>query len=66
MTVQAQILKLIQNLARERRVAVMLITHNMGVISQVADRVAVMRAGEVVELDETSTVLRQPRHEYSL
>lgn len=64
-TVQAQILKLIQNLARERRVAVMLITHNMGVISQVTDRVAVMRAGEVVELDETSTVLRQPRHEYS-
>ncbi|PDT64364.1 ABC transporter ATP-binding protein [Bradyrhizobium ottawaense] len=64
-TVQAQILKLIQNLARERRVAVMLITHNMGVISQITDRVAVMRSGEIVELDETSTVLGHPRHEYS-
>lgn len=64
-TVQAQILTLIRKLACERRVAVMLITHNMGVISQVTDRVAVMKAGEVVELDDTSTVLRHPRHEYS-
>ncbi|SFN92304.1 peptide/nickel transport system ATP-binding protein [Bradyrhizobium sp. Rc3b] len=64
-TVQAQILKLIQNLARERRVAVMLITHNMGVISQITDRVAVMKSGEVVELGKTSTVLSRPCHEYS-
>ncbi|MCK1624117.1 ABC transporter ATP-binding protein [Bradyrhizobium sp. 160] len=64
-TVQAQILKLIQDLARERQVAVMLITHNMGVISQVTDRVAVMRSGEIVELNDTSAVLGHPRHEYS-
>ncbi|GGI34161.1 MULTISPECIES: dipeptide ABC transporter ATP-binding protein [Bradyrhizobium] len=64
-TVQAQILKLIKNLARERQVGVMLITHNMGVISQVTDRVAVMRAGEIVELNDTAAVLGNPCHEYS-
>ena len=64
-SVQAQILELIRTLARERQVAVMLITHDMGAIAQVSDRVAVMRSGEIVELDETETVLSQPRHEYS-
>lgn len=64
-TVQAQILELIQELARERQVAVMLITHNMGVISQITDRVAVMKSGQVVELGETAAVLSSPQHPYT-
>jgi peptide/nickel transport system ATP-binding protein len=64
-SVQAQILQLIRRLAQERHVAVMLITHDMGAIAQIADRVAVMKSGEIVELDETRTVLERPRHEYS-
>ncbi|MFT4000365.1 MAG: ABC transporter ATP-binding protein [Rhizobium sp.] len=64
-SIQAQILELIRKLAKERQVAVMLITHDMGAIAQVADRVAVMRSGEIVELDATGTVLDRPRHDYS-
>lgn len=64
-SVQAQILELIRKLALERGVAVMLITHDMGAIAQIADRVAVMRAGEIVELNDTQAVLETPQHEYS-
>jgi len=64
-SIQAQILELIRKLAMERGVAVMLITHDMGAIAQIADRVAVMRVGEVVELNDTSAVLERPQHDYS-
>ena len=64
-SVQAQILDLIRDLARARDLGVMLITHDMGVIAQVTNRVAVMQAGRLVELGETRQVMEAPRHPYS-
>ena len=64
-SVQAQILALIRGLARERGIGVMLVTHDMGVIAQVTDRVAVMKDGQLVELGETPKVLSNPEHTYS-
>jgi peptide/nickel transport system ATP-binding protein len=64
-SVQAQILQLIRSLARERRIGVMLVTHDMGVIAQVTDRVAVMQGGKLVELGPTLQVLQRPEHPYS-
>lgn len=65
LSVQTQILSLIKQLALDTQVAVMLITHDMGAIAQVADRVAVMKDGEIVESERTSTILRCPKHPYS-
>ncbi|KQT51826.1 peptide ABC transporter permease [Devosia sp. Leaf420] len=64
-TVQARILDLLQNLRRERGLALLLITHDFGVVAQVCDRVAVMKNGEIVEQGETQTVLRDPQHDYT-
>lgn len=64
-SVQAQILQLIKALAKERGIGVMLITHDMGVIAQITDRVAVMQGGRLVELGPTRKVLEQPEHPYS-
>ncbi len=64
-TVQARILELLQNLRRERGLALLLITHDFGVVAQVCDRVAVMRHGEIVEHGETQAVLRDPQHDYT-
>ncbi len=64
-SVQAQILQLIKTLAQERGIGVMLITHDMGVIAQITDRVAVMQGGLLVELGPTRKVLQQPEHPYS-
>lgn len=64
-SVQAQVILLLQRMCRERDAAVMLITHDMGVIAQVADRVAVMYAGRVVETGLTAQVLAAPAHPYS-
>jgi peptide/nickel transport system ATP-binding protein len=64
-TVQAQILSLLTELKRTRRTAMVLITHDMGAVAGVADRVAVMRNGEVVEVDTVRAVFRAPRHEYT-
>ncbi|MCR5858126.1 ABC transporter ATP-binding protein [Mesorhizobium sp. J428] len=64
-SVQAQILQLIKTLAQERGIGVMLITHDMGVIAQITDRVAVMQGGRLVELGPTRKVLEQPEHPYS-
>ncbi len=63
--VQAQILDLIRELARERRVGVILITHDMGVIASVTDVVTVMYRGRVVETGSTAQVLGNPSHEYT-
>ena len=63
--VQSQVLDLIQRLARERQIAFMLITHDIGVIAQVADRVSVMRKGRVMETGETAQVLGAPKHPYT-
>ncbi len=64
-SVQAQIIALLQRLCRQAGVAVMLITHDMGVIAEAADRVAVMYAGRIVEVGPVAQVLRNPRHPYT-
>ncbi len=62
MTMQAQILALIKSLQREIGCAVLLITHDFGVVAQMADSVAVMHRGEIVERGDVRTVLRHPQH----
>ncbi|WP_420011912.1 ABC transporter ATP-binding protein [Tateyamaria sp.] len=64
-SVQAQIIALLKKLCRERGTAVMLITHDMGVIAEAADRVAVMYAGKLVELGLVRDVLTAPLHPYT-
>ena len=64
-TIQAQILRLLRDLQRERGMAILLITHDLGVAAENADRVAVMRNGEIVEDSERDEFFRAPRHEYS-
>jgi peptide/nickel transport system ATP-binding protein len=64
-SIQAQIIALIKRLCRERGTAVMLITHDMGVIAETADRVAVMYAGRIVEIGPVRDVVRHPHHPYT-
>ncbi|MFP4262344.1 MAG: dipeptide/oligopeptide/nickel ABC transporter permease/ATP-binding protein [Halomonas sp.] len=64
-TVQAQILALIQTLRETKGTAVLFITHDFGVVSQVCDRVAVMYAGRIVEIGPTADILDTPRHPYT-
>ncbi|GGA39531.1 dipeptide/oligopeptide/nickel ABC transporter permease/ATP-binding protein [Pelagibacterium lentulum] len=64
-TVQAKILDLLQDLRRERGLALLLITHDFGVVAQVCDKVAVMKDGEIVESGETKTLLKNPQHSYT-
>jgi peptide/nickel transport system ATP-binding protein len=65
-SIQAQIIALLKRLAVERGAAVMLITHDMGVIAETAHRVAVMYAGRIVELGPVREVIHAPRHPYSV
>ena len=65
-SIQAQIITLLRKLCREHRTAVMLITHDMGVIAETADRVAVMYAGRIVEIGLVGDVIRAPRHPYTV
>jgi len=64
-TIQAQILHLLKDLQREFEMAVILITHDLGVVARLADRVAVMYAGEIVETGTASEIFSQPRHPYT-
>ncbi|MDX1375367.1 MAG: ABC transporter ATP-binding protein, partial [Burkholderiales bacterium] len=64
-TIQAQILELLKKLQRERAMALLLITHDLGIVAQMADRVAVMYAGEVVEVAPREAFFRAPQHPYS-
>ncbi|HVL56848.1 MAG TPA: ABC transporter ATP-binding protein [Burkholderiaceae bacterium] len=64
-TTQAQILKLIRELQRERGTGVLFITHDFGVVADIADRVAVLRYGELVELGATQQVIARPQHPYT-
>jgi peptide/nickel transport system ATP-binding protein len=64
-TVQAQILDLVRRLQREHKAAVVFITHAMGVISEIADRVMVMYAGRIVESATKTEIFRHPQHPYT-
>ncbi len=64
-TIQAQILELLERLQRELGMAIMLITHDLGVVAGTADRVVVMYAGQVVETATTPELFAQPRHPYT-
>ena len=65
-SVQAQVIAVLKRLCRERGAAVMLITHDMGVIAETADRVAVMYAGRIAEIGPVRTVIKQPHHPYTV
>jgi peptide/nickel transport system ATP-binding protein len=65
-SIQAQIIQLLKRLAAERGAAVMLITHDMGVIAETAQRVAVMYAGRIVEIGPVREVIHAPRHPYTV
>ena len=64
-SIQSQILELIKTLTKERNLAVILITHDMGVIAETADRVAVMKNGNVVEIGLTKEILTNPKETYT-
>ena len=64
-TIQAQILDLLQNLQKERGMALVLITHNMGVVSEMAQRVAVMYAGQIMEERSAQDLFTTPQHPYT-
>jgi peptide/nickel transport system ATP-binding protein len=64
-TIQAQILALIDQLRKDHGMGVLFITHNLGVVAEVADTVTVMYAGEVVESSDVRTLFRAPRHPYT-
>jgi peptide/nickel transport system ATP-binding protein len=64
-SLQTRILTLLRRLAGEQRIAVLLITHDIGVIAQVADQVAVMYAGRIVESGPVASVIRRPSHPYT-
>ena len=65
-TIQAQILNLLQTLQRERGMAMLFVTHNLGVVAEIAHRVAVMYAGRIVETGPVAEVFRNPRHPYTI
>jgi oligopeptide/dipeptide ABC transporter ATP-binding protein len=64
-TIQAQILRLLAGLQQRRDMAVLLVTHDLGVVAQVCDRIVVMYAGQVVETGPVEAVFREPRHPYT-
>lgn len=64
-TIQAQIIQIMVDLVRERGLALILITHDMGVVAQACDRVAVLYAGRVAETDTTQALFAAPRHPYT-
>ena len=66
MSIQAQIIQLLKRLCRDHGTAVMLVTHDMGVIAETADRVAVMYAGRIVEIGPVADVIHRPRHPYTV
>ncbi|HQZ11359.1 MAG TPA: ABC transporter ATP-binding protein [Devosia sp.] len=65
MSVQAQILQLLETLKQSRGMAMLLITHDLGIVSKYADRVVLLKRGEVVETGAAATVLGAPRHDYT-
>lgn len=64
-TIQAQILDLLRHIGRERNMAIIIVTHNLGIVAEMADRVIVMYAGHTVEEAPVKELLRQPYHPYT-
>lgn len=64
-SIQAQIISLLRRLCKQKQTAVMLVTHDMGVIAEAADRVAVLYAGRLIEIGPVEQVLHSPRHPYT-
>jgi len=64
-TVQKQILELLESLRRDLKLSLLFITHDLGIVAQIADRVAVMYAGRIVEEGPSAEILRHPRHPYT-
>ncbi len=64
-TIQAQILELLRELKQRLRMSILLITHNLGIVGDIADRVAVMYAGQIVELSPARALLQRPLHPYT-
>lgn len=64
-TIQAQILKLMKDLQEDLQTSVLLITHDLGVVAQVADEVAVMYLGRIVERSDVYTIMKRPKHPYT-
>lgn len=64
-TIQAQVLEIIRNLIRENEMSMILITHDLGVVAETCDKVAIMYAGEVVEYGSVQSVYTEPKHPYT-
>lgn len=64
-TIQAQVLELLKTLQREKGMAILFITHDLGVTAQIADRIAVMRYGKIVEMKDKDELINNPEHEYT-
>ncbi|HDJ84030.1 MAG TPA: ABC transporter ATP-binding protein [Desulfurococcaceae archaeon] len=64
-TIQAQIMDLLRKLKKERKLTIILITHNMGLVAEMCDRVAVMYAGNIVELGPVERIFKNPLHPYT-
>jgi len=63
--IQAQILELLENLKKETKMSILLITHDLGVVTEIAQRILVMYAGEIVESGPTQELLENPFHPYT-
>jgi len=64
-TIQAQVLSLLKSLQKSRGMSILLITHDLGVVAEMADRVAIMYAGQIIEVSDVNTFFEQPKHPYS-
>ncbi|MGE6260202.1 ABC transporter ATP-binding protein [Heyndrickxia sporothermodurans] len=64
-TIQAQIMDLLKDLQKQMKTGIILITHDLGVVAEMADRVAVMYAGEIVEMADVKTIFKNPLHPYT-
>src|SRR5690625_4784100 len=64
-TIQAQILDLLKQIQREMKIAILLITHDLGVVANIADRVAVMYGGKVIETGTVDEIFYEPKHPYT-
>ena len=64
-TIQAEILELLKRLQKELHLSILFVTHDLGVVARIADRVAVMKDGEIVELEEAKQLFESPKHSYT-